>query len=140
MTEIILFQLGSKDLFALPVHDVKEIVAMSTIHRWPGSSEHFLGCMDVRGSTVPIVDLPGLLQIQGDHSGAGFAIILDMTPPYGLKVDKVSSIEKYEINDQNSASSKMPFTDFGWVQDDGALVQVLSASKIISRITERAVA
>lgn len=48
-------------LYAVTVHRVQEILDMRAIARMPGTPPHLLGVIDLRGATVPVVDMRVLL-------------------------------------------------------------------------------
>ncbi|WP_454278996.1 chemotaxis protein CheW [Sphingomonas sp. Marseille-Q8236] len=54
--QVVVFGLGAEE-FALPVTTVREILDHRTAYRVPGAPEWFLGLTDVRGASVPMVDL-----------------------------------------------------------------------------------
>ena len=46
-----------KEVFAVPVETVVEILDMRTVFRIPETPPHFVGLIDVRGRGVPVIDL-----------------------------------------------------------------------------------
>jgi purine-binding chemotaxis protein CheW len=50
--------------FAVPVTVVQEILDMRPISRLPHAPGHLLGVIDVRGDTVPVGDLRGMLGLE----------------------------------------------------------------------------
>ena len=46
-----------KEIFALPVETVREILDMCEISRLPNAPQQLLGMIDVRGTAVPVIDL-----------------------------------------------------------------------------------
>lgn len=54
--QVVVFGLGQEE-FALPVTTVREILDHRTAYRVPHAPDWFLGLTDVRGTSVPMVDL-----------------------------------------------------------------------------------
>lgn len=54
--QVVVFGLGEED-FALPVTAVREILDHRPAYRMPGAPAWFLGLTDVRGDSVPMIDL-----------------------------------------------------------------------------------
>ncbi|WP_322964566.1 chemotaxis protein CheW [Sphingomonas fuzhouensis] len=54
--QVVVFGLGEEE-FALPVTTVREILDHRTAYRVPHAPDWFLGLTDVRGESVPMVDL-----------------------------------------------------------------------------------
>jgi purine-binding chemotaxis protein CheW len=46
-----------REIFALPVETVREILDMCEISKLPNAPEQLLGMIDVRGTAVPVIDL-----------------------------------------------------------------------------------
>jgi purine-binding chemotaxis protein CheW len=46
-----------REIFALPVEAVREILDMCEISKLPSSPDQLLGMIDVRGTAVPVIDL-----------------------------------------------------------------------------------
>lgn len=55
--ELLLFRLGSKQLFAINVFKVQEVVSVPPLRSVPHSHPHVLGVAHLRGQTVPVIDL-----------------------------------------------------------------------------------
>lgn len=137
MTNFLLFTLSGPEPFAIPVSHVREIVTISGIHKLPGSSDMIVGCMIVRGATIPVVDLPSMLFSRSTPLLEGMVIILDLPEQsYGLKVSGVTSISKLDVGASDRSKASKHFVDGVFTQDDGALVQILNIEKILARIAQ----
>jgi two-component system chemotaxis response regulator CheV len=55
--ELLMFRLGGKQLFAINVFKVQEVVQIPTLRSVPHSHPHVLGVAHLRGQTVPVIDL-----------------------------------------------------------------------------------
>lgn len=55
--EILMFRLGGRQLFAINVFKVQEVVRMPALTRIPHRHPHIIGVASLRGQTIPVVDL-----------------------------------------------------------------------------------
>jgi purine-binding chemotaxis protein CheW len=55
-TQYVTLQLG-EDVFAVPVDQVREILDLRPMAYIPEAPDYFLGLIDVRGQSVPVIDL-----------------------------------------------------------------------------------
>jgi two-component system chemotaxis response regulator CheV len=55
--ELLLFSLNSRQLFAINVFKVKEVLKVPVLTRLPGSHHHIKGVASLRGELVPVIDL-----------------------------------------------------------------------------------
>lgn len=55
--ELLLFHLGSQQLFGINVFKVREVIAKPTLRHLPGSSPTVRGVANIRGRTVSVIDL-----------------------------------------------------------------------------------
>lgn len=55
--ELLMFHLGGRQLFAINVFKVQEVVKVPTLRHVPHSHPHIRGVAHLRGQTVPVIDL-----------------------------------------------------------------------------------
>lgn len=55
--EILMFRLGDRQLFAINVFKVQEVVRLPALRRIPQRHPHVIGVVSLRGQTIPVVDL-----------------------------------------------------------------------------------
>ncbi|NOH95350.1 chemotaxis protein CheV [Vibrio sp. 99-70-13A1] len=55
--ELLLFSLNSRQLFAINVFKVKEVLKVPPLTRLPGAHHHITGVASLRGESVPVIDL-----------------------------------------------------------------------------------
>ncbi|MTW20724.1 chemotaxis protein [Allochromatium palmeri] len=55
--ELLLFYLGSRQMFGINVFKVREVIAKPTLRHLPGSSPMVCGVANIRGRTVSVIDL-----------------------------------------------------------------------------------
>jgi len=94
------FSLG-KDKFAIPLLQVKEVIADVETTNIPQAPAHFKGVMNLRGQVISIVDLRVKLKCgKPEKTTETTIIILDLDPlQLGVVVDSVDSVVEYETTD-----------------------------------------
>ncbi|WP_210498233.1 chemotaxis protein [Vibrio crassostreae] len=55
--EILLFNLGSEQRFGINVFKVKEVISSLDLSEMPGAPENVIGIANIRGESIPVVDL-----------------------------------------------------------------------------------
>ncbi|MGF1690709.1 chemotaxis protein CheV [Photobacterium kagoshimensis] len=55
--ELLIFQLNTSQLFAINVFKVKEVVKLPHLHSLPGSHPNICGVANIRGLSIPVIDL-----------------------------------------------------------------------------------
>jgi len=55
--ELLLFRLGSKQLFGINVFKVQEVIPYQALNKLPGSASSVYGVATLRGITMPVIDL-----------------------------------------------------------------------------------
>jgi purine-binding chemotaxis protein CheW len=88
----------SKELLAVPVDLVREILQVRPIARLPQAPAHLLGMIDVRGTGVPVIDLRLKLGFEPTPDTENTRIVvLDVAingrdTVFGLKTDRVFEV------------------------------------------------
>lgn len=83
------------DIFAIPVASVLEILDSRRVTRLPEAPMHVLGLIDVRGRSVPVMDLRACLGLpEGEASEHTRILVLDVggAKVVGLMVDRVFEV------------------------------------------------
>jgi purine-binding chemotaxis protein CheW len=86
------------ELLAIPVERVREILELQPIAQLPGAPNHLLGMIDVRGQSVPVIDLRlklGFMPGEDDSSTRIMVIAASTGGPeavIGVKVDRVHEV------------------------------------------------
>jgi len=88
----------SKELLAVPVDLVREILEMRPIARLPQAPSHLLGMIDVRGTGVPVIDLRLKLGFEPTADTENTRIVVlnvvvgGNDTMFGLKTDRVFEV------------------------------------------------
>jgi Chemotaxis signal transduction protein len=105
---------ASGSAYGADIHDVREIMKLSSITAIPGASTHTEGVIDVRGEVVPLLSLRSLTGApRCEHDKETRVLILDCRPPIGLIVDTVSEVKSIP----SAAIEPMPSIAIGAGED-----------------------
>ena len=118
--QIVEFVLG-KELFAIDLFDVKEVVEYTTITKLPNVPSYVKGIIDLRGEITTIVDLKFRLNISENGEIAAESsriIVLDdkiTGTKIGILVDDVTSVSTFEAEQ----------VDYTSVSEDTAIIGII---------------
>lgn len=130
------------NVFAVPVDRVRQILALQPSVPLPRAPRHFIGLIDLRGHSVPVIDLRQRLDMPGVEDTANTRIlVLDMQPGetenwIGIKTDNV-----FEVTQLDADSFEDPQqTGLSWCSDlvsgiarrNGSFVTVLDTERLLA--------
>lgn len=108
----ICFHLGSEE-YAIPLLDVREVVAIPDITPVPQTPPYFLGIMNLRGQVISVIDLRVKLGMKPNQTKESAIIICDLGErSIGVVVDSINYVitiqekdraEKPEIHTQKNS-------------------------------------
>ena len=84
--ELLLFTLNSRQLFAINVFKVKEVIKLPPLTKLPGSHYNIRGVASLRGEAVPVIDLRGAIgfpALRGEAEEENL-IVTEHELPFGL--------------------------------------------------------
>ncbi|EHI51627.1 two-component system chemotaxis response regulator CheV [Aeromonas salmonicida subsp. salmonicida 01-B526] len=55
--ELLMFRLGSRQLFAINVFKVREVVKLPHLNKMPGAHHNISGVANIRGTSIPVINL-----------------------------------------------------------------------------------
>jgi purine-binding chemotaxis protein CheW len=91
-TRFLSFRLGAEE-YAIPLLNVKEVIAVPEFTPVPQTPGYFVGIMNLRGQIISAIDLRTKLGIKPSESEEESVIILDLQPNMlGIVVDSVNSV------------------------------------------------
>lgn len=91
-----------RETFAIPVESVREILDMRDVARLPHAPAHLLGIIDVRGRSVPVIDLRLKLGLPSVPNTANTRILVLEVPIdgrtvlLGLVADRVFEVTGFD--------------------------------------------
>ncbi len=121
--QVVEFALG-KELFAIDLFDVKEVVEYTTITKLPNVPAYVKGIIDLRGEITTIIDLKHRLNITESGQIAAESsriIVLDdkiTGTKIGILVDDVTSVSTFEAKQVDYTSASMS-------KEDTALIGII---------------
>ncbi|MFA5237476.1 MAG: chemotaxis protein CheW [Methanoregula sp.] len=121
--QIVEFALG-RELFAIDLFDVKEVVEYTTITKLPNVPAYVKGIIDLRGEITTIIDLKHRLNITDTTQVAAEStriIVLDdtiTTNKIGILVDDVTSVSTFE-------ASHVDYTSASVSNEDTAIIGII---------------
>ncbi|HHH46017.1 MAG TPA: purine-binding chemotaxis protein CheW, partial [Thiotrichales bacterium] len=76
--ELLLFRIGVRQRFAINVFKVREVIPCPPLKRVPEAHPHVVGIGNMRGQTIPVIDLARALGYRGiENIEDGFVIITE---------------------------------------------------------------
>ena len=108
-----------REIFAVPVGQVREILEMRPISRLPHAPDYLLGIIDVRGCGVPVIDLRVKLGLPPEETTVATRILVlevmvgGRALVLGLMVDKVFEVTALD----NDAMDPPPDIGLRWRSD-----------------------
>jgi len=121
--QVVEFALG-KELFAIDLFDVKEVVEYTTITKLPNVPQYVKGIIDLRGEITTIIDLKQRLNITDVSTASAESsriIVLDdkiTKSKIGILVDDVTSVSTFESN-------QVDYTSANVTKDDSAIIGII---------------
>jgi len=97
------------EVLALPVQQVREILEALPVARLPHAPKHLLGMLDLRGQSVPVIDLRLWLGMEATNDADSTRIIVVDTRTdaggalFGLKADRVFEVTALDSPDLEAA-------------------------------------
>ena len=140
--ELLLFRINATQLFAINVFKVKEVVKLPKLSAVPGSHSHISGVANIRGASIPVIDLRsaiGYKPITGEHE-ANMIITEYNRSVQGFKVGKVEHIVNMTWGDilppPKTAGNHNYLTAITRIEVDGVsqIVSIIDVEKVLAEI------
>lgn len=97
---LLLFRLGSRQLFGVNVFKVQEVIARPPLFTLPQLPRAFSGAADVRGRSVPVLDLGRAIGHAGDSEAARYLVVTEFNRTVqGFLVAAVERIVNVAVED-----------------------------------------
>lgn len=108
MSEVLIIKTADQT-YGLNVDNVFEILKISKITSLPGSSEYFLGIVDIRGQIYRVIDTNKVLGLESPNDYQYFIIVEIGDNQYVLMAEEVISIVPVseDLNEENTACVKI---------------------------------
>lgn len=138
--ELLLFRLGGKQRFGINVFKVREVILCPTLTRIPGAHSVVRGVANIRGRTIPVVDLgvavgkPPLTNIS-----TCYVIITEynrVTQGFLVReVDRIVNMNWEEIHPPPKGSGRGTSYLTAVTQVDKELVEIIDVEKVLAEVT-----
>ncbi|WP_412852474.1 chemotaxis protein [Ectothiorhodospira shaposhnikovii] len=138
--ELLLFTLGSRQLFAINVFKVREVITCPALNRLPSAHSIIRGVATLRGKTVSVVDLAQALGMPPipSREGGSFVILTEFNRSVqGLlvaSVDRIINLNWDQIHPPPRGTHKDSFLT-AVTQVDNRLVEIIDVEKVLEMIT-----
>ncbi|QSX39423.1 chemotaxis protein CheV [Shewanella cyperi] len=140
--ELLLFRLSSTQLFAINVFKVKEVVKLPALSAMPGSHPHVKGVANIRGTSIPVIDLRRAIGFSPSPAGGDANLIITEynRSVQGFLVGKVEHIVNMTWGDilpppksagRNNYLTAITRLDY---QGMSQLVSIIDVEKVLAEI------
>ncbi|BFM20226.1 chemotaxis protein CheV [Gilvimarinus japonicus] len=135
---LLLFWLTPTQRFALGTFKIKEIVPFTPVRPMPESAPAVLGAANIRGVTLPIIDLAAAMGGRGlndDEQRSGFIIVTDcQRKRVGFLVRKLDRIVQAQGKDIEPPPRQLGRSAYltGVTRVDDALIQLVDVERIFA--------
>lgn len=140
--ELLLFRINATQLFAINVFKVKEVVKLPPLSALPGSHSHISGVANIRGTSIPVIDLRGAIGFtpMTDDQDRNLIITEYNRSVQGFMVGKVEHIVNMTWSDilppPKTAGSNNYLTAICRLEIDGVvnMVSIIDVEKVLAEI------
>ncbi|TDR77812.1 two-component system chemotaxis response regulator CheV [Paludibacterium purpuratum] len=147
--EILLFSLGTREIFGINVFKVREVAQTPAITKTPNMPEGVEGVLSMRGHIIPVLTLAKFIRADAsdrryqtmvvtEFNRGSYAFLVDSVDRI-IQVDweKIRSPERIMMSDGSAEQSGLitAVTEM----DDGSLVSILDVEQILTRVTGESV-
>lgn len=122
VVQLVTFNLSNEE-FGIDILSVQEINRMTDITKIPNAPEYVEGAINLRGSTIPIIDLRKKLGFNGASTGESSRIVVVELKKavLGFIVDSVSSVLRIPIDTIEPPPSLVSNTESHYMKGVGKL-------------------
>ncbi|CAE6893987.1 COG0835 Chemotaxis signal transduction protein [Vibrio sp. B1FLJ16] len=141
--ELLLFTLNSRQLFAINVFKVKEVIKLPPLTKLPGSHHNIRGVASLRGEAVPVIDLRssiGFPPLRGEAEEENLIVTEYNRTIQGFLVGSVRNIVNTawtEIQPPPSTTGRSNYlTAITQIKDGDAsqIVEIIDVEKVLAEI------
>jgi two-component system chemotaxis response regulator CheV len=138
--ELLLFRLGRQQLFAINVFKVKEVLKLPRLNSLPNSNPLICGIANMRGQTVPVIDLSVAIGMPpiADLSQAHLIVSEYNGTVQGFLVSDVERIINLDWSDvlpPPATAGRAHYLTAITRLEDNRLVEIVDVEKVLAEIT-----
>ncbi len=142
--ELLLFRLSGRQLFALNVFKIKEVVRLPKLNKLPGSHPSIVGVANSRGESIPVINLRSAIGLRAmvPDDESNLIITEYNRSVQGFLVGKVEHIVNMtwgEIMEPPASVSRQHYlTAITRIKqgDEDALVEIIDVEKVLAEIID----
>ena len=139
---LLLFRLGPRQLFGVNVFKVLEVVPRPPLFTLPQLSAAFVGAADVRGRTVPVLDLARAIgHDTGDAPPPGYLVVTEFNRSVQgflvAAVDRIVNIAVEDIKAPPDLGGEGHYLT-GVTRHHGELIQLIDVESVLAESSPRA--
>ncbi|WCE30650.1 chemotaxis protein CheV [Vibrio sp. SCSIO 43137] len=142
--ELLMFKLNSRQLFAINVFKVKEVLKVPQLTKMPGAHHNVIGVASLRGESVPVIDLRAAIGFRPMHQDEETNLIITEynRSVQGFLVGQVKNIVNTawtEIEPPPATAGKANYlTAITQVEDEGQkqIVEIIDVEKVLAQIID----
>lgn len=134
-TKYVVFKLG-EELFGVPIERVERILPNQSVTRLPKTPRMFLGVFDLRGETVPAIDLRARFELEPVTDAVNFVVLQTAAGRCAFRVDGVDGIVNLDESEVEDSPELFDTNDdfvLGIGKDRDRLIVLIEADEIIPR-------
>ncbi|OMH38733.1 chemotaxis protein CheV [Motiliproteus sp. MSK22-1] len=138
--ELLLFRLGRNQLFAINVFKVKEVLKLPRLNALPQSNPYICGVANMRGLTVPVIDLSAAIgmpatvvtdashMIVAEYNGSvqGFLV---------SDVERIVNLDWSDVMPPPATAGRAHYLTAITRLQDNSLVEIVDVEKVLAEIT-----
>lgn len=141
--ELLMFRLGSRQIFAINVFKVKEVIPVPAMNKMPGSHHNLRGVTNYRGKSVPVIDLAqaiGIRKRQPEKCDLNVIITEYNRSVQGFLIGEVMNIVNTSWGDilppPSSAGRNNYLTAITHHEEDGVreIAEIVDVEKVLAEI------
>ncbi len=137
---LLLFRLGSRQLFGVNVFKVQEVLPRPALFRLPQLPAAFAGAADVRGRTVPVLDLARAIGHGGDSDEPRYLVVTEFNRSVqGFLVSGVERIVNVGVEDIQpppELGNEIHYLT-GMTRHHGELIQLIDVESVLAESAPR---
>ena len=140
--ELLMFRLGSQQLFAINVFKVREVVKLPHLNKMPGAHHNISGVANIRGTSIPVINLRSAIGMRPMpiDSESNLIITEYNRTIQGFLVGQVANIVNMTWKDilppPRSAGRANYLTAITRIPEDGVdqIVEIIDVEKVLAEI------
>lgn len=134
---LLLFRLGGRQLFGVNVFKVQEVLRRPTLFALPSTPPSVLGVADVRGRSIPVLDLGTAVGHPETDADAAYLVVTEFNrSAQGFlvsAVDRIVNIAVEEIKPPPSNAGEDSYLT-AITRYQGELIQILDVEKVLAEV------